>query len=126
TFDPSEETGPIWAADASRIVFGSNLGARVQDLYQKDSSGAGSQEILLKSDGGKVPEDWSLDGRFILFRERDAKTNESILKVLPVAGHRQPMSVVNTKGERTAAQFSPDGRWVAYSSNESGKREVVV
>jgi len=126
TFDPSEETNPIWAPDASRIVLASNLGARVQDLYQKDSSGAGSQEVLLKSDAGKLPTDWSLDGRFILYRDRDAKTHEFGLKVLPVTGDRKPMSVVNTKGERTAGQFSPDGRWVAYSSNESGKREVVV
>ncbi len=125
TFDPSEETNAVWSPDASRVVFQSNR-LQFSDLYQKDSSGAGNQEILLKSDDSKVPADWSRDGRLILYRERDVKTNEFSLKVLPVTGDRKPMPVVNTKGERTAGQFSPDGRWVAYSSNESGKREVVV
>ncbi len=126
TFDPSEEINPIWAPDASRIVFASNLGARTFELYQKDSIGSGSQELLFKSAEGMLPADWSLDGLFILYRGWDTKTNEISLKVLPVTGDRKPMSVVNTKGERTAGQFSPDGRWVAYCSNESGRREVVV
>jgi serine/threonine protein kinase/roadblock/LC7 domain-containing protein len=125
TFDPSEETNPVWSPDASRIVFESDA-RQFSDLYQKDSSGAGSQEILLKSDGGMVPADWSRDGRLILYRERDAKTYEFSLKVLPLTGDGKPMPVINTKSERTAGQFSPDGRWLAYSSNESGKREIVV
>jgi eukaryotic-like serine/threonine-protein kinase len=126
TFDPGEDTGPIWSPDASRIVFSSStVGTRI-GLYMRDSSGAGSQELLLKSADPKSPADWSLDGRFILYRDFDTKTNEFSLKVLPVTGDRKPMLVVNTKGEKTAGQFSPDGRWVAHSSNESGRREVVV
>jgi Tol biopolymer transport system component len=125
TFDPSEETNPIWSPDVSRIVFSSNP-LRLADLYQKDSSGAGSQEVLYQSVAAKFACDWSRDGRFILYRDRDPKTSDFRLQALPLTGDRKPMAVANTKGERTAGQFSPDGRWVAYSSNESGKREIFV
>jgi len=123
TFDASEDTNPVWAPDGGRIVFGSFRKAQFRDLYQKDSSGAGSEEVLFQSVNSKFPMDWSPDGRFILYRDFDPKTNLG-LWVLPVAGERKPIPFVKTASDM--GQFSPDGRWVAYSSNESGKWEVFV
>jgi Tol biopolymer transport system component len=122
TFDPAEDTTPIWSPDGSRIVWGSNRKGSGQDLYQKDSSGAGSEEALFQSGSGKVPTDWASDGRFILHRATDPNTRG--LWVLPLTGDRKPIPFVKTTSD--TGQFSSDRRWVAYSSNESGKWEVFV
>jgi Tol biopolymer transport system component len=95
------------------------------DLYQKSSSGSGSEEAILQSERIKDPTDWSLDGRFILYQAIDPETNRE-LWVLPVAGDRKPIPFIKTTFGVTHGQFSPDGRWVAYSSNESGKWEIFV
>ncbi len=124
TFDPAEDTTPIWSPDGSRIVWGSNR-SKVRDLYQKDSSGAGSEEVLFRSGSAKFSTDWSPDGRFILHRVVDPKTNLE-LWVLPVAGDGKPIPFIKATFGVDHGQFSPEGRWVAYSSNESGKWEVFV
>jgi serine/threonine protein kinase/WD40 repeat protein len=124
TSDPGLEGGPIWSPDGSRIVFIAVRKGHVQ-LYQKSSSGAGSEEPVLESERTKVPTDWSLDGRFILYRAFDATTNLE-LWALPVGGDRKPTPFIKTAYGVTQGQFSPDGRWVAYASNESGKWEIYV
>ncbi|MBI3264104.1 MAG: PD40 domain-containing protein, partial [Acidobacteria bacterium] len=73
TFDPGDDAYPVWAPDGRRLVFRSNRKGP-NDLYQKLASGAGTEEVLLESPLGKLPEDWSPDGRFLLFRMTDPKT----------------------------------------------------
>ena len=124
TFDPSNNPYPIWSPDGSRIVFASNRDGPF-NLYQKASSGAGNDEALLKSDVPKTPLDWSRDGRFIVYRNSDPKTGLD-LWMLPLAGDRKPIPFLQTEFNETAAQFSPDGRWIAYASDESGRYEVYV
>src|SRR5262249_21779176 len=107
------------------IVFSSTRGH--SGLYQKGSSGAGGEKAILPSEfmsQTKYPTDWSADGRFILFEAVDPTTNLE-LWALPAAGGN-PTPFIKTTFGVSHGQFSPDGRWVAYSSNESGKTEIYV
>jgi Tol biopolymer transport system component len=115
---------PIWSPDGSRIVFDSNRDGQ-RNLYQKATSGAGNEELLLKSDELKVPYDWSSDGRFIIYGRVDSKTL-SDLWVLPLDGDREPFAFLQTRFDEWYGMFSPDAQWLAYMSNETGRMEVYV
>jgi dipeptidyl aminopeptidase/acylaminoacyl peptidase len=148
TFDAAGDLYPIWSPDGRRIAFHSNRKG-VQDLYVKPATGAGSEELLLTTPQIKVPTDWSPDGRFLLFRSLDPNTVYDIW-ALPLEGDRKPplfgaslsapnsgeprrspgvggpFLVVRTNFDDRDAQFSPDGKWIAYQSNESGRHEIYV
>jgi len=124
TFGTSNQTHPTWSPDGSRIAFASDQEG-TSNLYQKSSSGAGTEELLLSSDTSKYVTDWSLDGRFIAYENQSPGTG-SDLWVLPLSGDRKPMPYLRTEFNEAQGQFSPDGRWMAYSSNESGRTEVYV
>jgi serine/threonine protein kinase/Tol biopolymer transport system component len=121
TFDPADELESIWSPDGSQIVFNSRRKGHL-DLYQKASSGASTEEVLVEDGLDKYPLSWSPDGRFILYADR---TNNNLF-VLPLFGDRKPFPFLKTQFNGVSAQFSPDGHWVAYQSNESGKFEVYV
>jgi serine/threonine protein kinase len=124
TFDAAADTGAAWSADGNRIVFGSARKGSY-NLYWKQSSGAGPEELLLESDQTKVPNDWSPDGRFLLFRNTDPQTGYD-LWVLPLFGDKKPFPFLKTPFNERDGQFSPDGKWIAYESNESGQFEIYV
>jgi len=124
TFDPAEEWAPIWSPDGSRVVFNSLRKGHL-DLYQKALSGTGVEEELLVDGLQKVPLDWSPNGRFILFGVTAPQTGND-LWVLPLYGDRRAFPFLQTPFSEVAGRFSPDGRWIAYVSNESGKAEVYV
>ena len=124
TFDAALDRFPIWSPDGSRIVFDSNRKGH-RDLYQKPSSGAGTEELLVESPQDKVATDWSADGRFILYHSIDPQTGRD-LWVLPLEGDRKPWVFLKTSFDERNGQFSPDGRWVAYMSNESGRLEIYI
>jgi Tol biopolymer transport system component len=94
-------------------------------LYTKPSTGAGAEQTLLISPNLKVPYSWSADGHFVLYGEEGSQTSRD-LWALPIEGDRKPVAVVNSPFYEGNGQFSPDGRWVAYHSNESGRYEVYV
>ncbi len=124
TFDPANDLSPVWSPDGSRVVFASNRDGPL-NLYQKLSSGAGSEEPILKSSDRKYPSDWSLDGRFILYLQNSPNTQWD-LWVLPLFGDRQPIPFLQTKFNERRGVFSPDARWIAYDSDESGSYQVCV
>jgi Tol biopolymer transport system component len=124
TFDPGTEVNPIWSADGSRVVFGSDRDG-VFDIYQKPATGGAEEELLLKTELTKFANDWSADGRFLVYDSVNAKSN-SDLWVLPMTDERRPSAFLTTEAEEREARFSPDGQWLAYSSDESGKSEVFV
>jgi dipeptidyl aminopeptidase/acylaminoacyl peptidase len=95
------------------------------DLYQKASSGVGPEEELLADGLDKIPFDWSPDGRFVLFAAIAPQTGPD-LWLLPLFGDRKPFPFLQTPFAEIPAKFSPDGRWMAYGSNESGRFEVFV
>jgi eukaryotic-like serine/threonine-protein kinase len=124
TVDPADEFNLVWSPDGNRVVFDASRKGH-SDLYQKASSGAGAEEQLLTDSLDKYPVDWSPDGRFILFLIAAPKTGFD-LWVLPLFGDRKPFQFLQTQFNERGGQFSADGRWVAYVSDESGKLEVYV
>jgi Tol biopolymer transport system component len=124
TFDPTNDQGAVWSPDASRIVFTSNRSGRY-DLFEKAANGASDEQPLLVAPQGKVPWDWSPDGRFLLYAVDDPTTG-SDLWVLPMVGEGKPFPVVRTTADEREGQFSPDGRWVSYVSNATGIDEVYI
>jgi Tol biopolymer transport system component len=124
TSDASVDAYATWSPDGSRVVFTSNRKGHY-DLYQKSSGGASSEELLLESTQDKVPADWSPDGRFLLYLTLDPQTDWD-LWVLPMEGDRKPWPFLKTNFRDGAGVFSPDGRWVAYLSYQSGRSQVYI
>jgi Tol biopolymer transport system component len=123
TFDPADDRSPAWSQDDSRIGFNSSRGG--SDLYVKAATGAGRDELLYHSDMADVfVNDWSADGRFIVFAVDGAATRRD-LWVLSVAD-RKATPWQQTEAFEAGAQFSPNGKWIAYISDESGRFELYV
>jgi Tol biopolymer transport system component len=124
TFDNNEDAFPIWSPDGSRIVFRSGR-VGMGDLYQKTSSGAGVDALLLDTDQSKTPNSWSADGRFLMYHSISPQTARD-LWVIPMTGDPVPFAFLQTPFNERWGEFSPDGRWVAFQSDESGRDEVYV
>ena len=123
TFDPADDIGPIWSPDGTRIAFTSDRSGQ-RDIYWKPSDGSAPEELLVG--GKKFPEnveDWSRDGKYLIYSKTLA---HATLRVLPLAGDRKPVVYLDAGFYTQGSQFSPNGRWVAYDSNPSGKAEVYV
>ncbi|MGD1148653.1 MAG: protein kinase [Thermoanaerobaculaceae bacterium] len=126
TFDPAADFDPVWSPDGSRIAWASNTKGHF-DLYVKSSTGAGEAETLLASEADKYCTDWSRDGRFVAYTQLDPKGNNGAdIWILPLFGDRTPYPFLATPFNEGNAVFSPDGRWLAYQSNESGKSEIYI
>jgi hypothetical protein len=115
---------PIWSPDGSRVVFSSNRNG-VHDLYVKFVSGSRDEELLLSTPLPKQANDWSADGRVLLFSSHDPKGSFDLM-ALSMDGNHEISPVAQTPFDEQYAQFSPDGRWVAYQSNETGRNEIYV
>jgi len=120
---PAATISPVWSQDGSRVAFGVSRKG-VTDLYQRASNGTGQDELVLESKNQKDPTDWSHDGRFLVFQDVD-RTSED-LWALPVTGDKKPILLLRTDYRETQGQLSPDSRWLAYTSNESGTFQVYV
>ncbi len=126
TFDPASDVAPIWSPDGSTIILSSNRKGPY-DIYQKAFTGAGSEEVLLESDETKTANSWSADGRFIVYTSADAKANtKEDLWILPLFGNHKPFPFLRTQFNESSAQFSTDGHWIAYVSDESGSNQVYI
>ena len=118
TFDPAIDASPIWNPDGSRLVFGSNR-AFGQDLYLKNADGAQEEKSIVRDEVNKYPNDWSKDGKYILY------TRATDLWFVSFPDLKGSL-FLKAASVLTNGQFSPDGKWVAYASNESGKWEIYV
>jgi Tol biopolymer transport system component len=132
TFDPNTDSGvPVWSPDGNKILFCRLNGGKAKaGTYEKPSNGTGTEELLLASDSPDMevwPNDWSRDGHFLLYSRGDlGNRSQEELWVLPLIGDRKPRLFLRNPPAVYDGQFSPDGRWVAYTSKESGRAEVYV
>jgi Tol biopolymer transport system component len=124
TFDPARDDFEQLSPDGTAVVFRSTRSGP-GDLYAKLLGRTDPEQLLLQSDELKVPTSWSADGRFLMYISASPVTNAD-LWVLPMQGDRTPYVFLRTPFREAYGVFSPDGRWVAYQSNESGRLEVYV
>ena len=132
TFDPVAAGWPLWTPDGQRIVFSSMRGdTKTFNLYWQRADGAGDVERLTESTYIQVPGSWHPGGQFLAFLE--AERGNGNIMILPMEGDARagwrpgrPTVFVNTPAIEWQPQFSPDGKWLAYTSNESGRNEVYV
>lgn len=132
TFAAGHDHNPIWTPDGSHIVFASMRHGGRANLYWMRADGTGETVRLTNSDSIQLPFSFSPDGRWLAFRQSSPETGND-LWVLPLeeveADHPRPGKpepILVTPTDENAPMISPDGRWVAYESNESGTREVYV
>ena len=130
TFDPAIDREPVWSPDGKTLYFVSARGKGNFNVYRKASNGTGAEELLLEDAVDKSPTSFSPDGRLLLYSRNDPKTSSDIW-ILPLTQEAggakpEPRVFLQTPFNEARPQFSPDGQWVAYESNESGQREVYA
>jgi dipeptidyl aminopeptidase/acylaminoacyl peptidase len=125
TFDPADDFNPTWSPDGSRIVFGTTRKGGQRDIYVKAASGVGAEQPILQSPFEKSPECWSSDSKVVLFNLQPPNGRRQVW-ALPMQGGAQPYVTLTGPGDIEQAQLSPDARFVAYRSNESGRPQVYV
>jgi serine/threonine-protein kinase len=123
TFEQGVQFAAVLSTDGSEIIFSSRPKGP-HDLYRKQTSGVGGQELLLETAEDKIPTDWSTDKEFLLFWNMDANFNFDI-RGLSLAD-KKPFNVLATEHGERDAQLSPNQKWIAYQSNETGRFEISV
>jgi eukaryotic-like serine/threonine-protein kinase len=124
TFAEGGDLWPVWSPDGSRIAFASNRSGGYK-VYLKRADGAVEEELLGSSEDGEGPTDWSSDGASIAVSAQGGGTRWDIL-LRPVAPGAKTVPFAVTPSTEWFARFSPDGRWISYTSQESGRPEVYV
>jgi Tol biopolymer transport system component len=125
TFDAAEDRLPAWSPDGKQIAYSSAREGGVFQIFRKDASGAGQEERLTDGPTLKALIDWSKDGKYLLYREVNSQTGRDLM-ALPLEGERKPIVVVKTPYQENTGAISPDGRWVAYTSNDSGVNQLYA
>ncbi len=134
TFDPSQDQSPVWTPDGQRIAFFSARADRAtQGLYWQRVDGTGEAERLTEGKNLQVEASWHPTGKFLAFQEHNPQTKSLDILILPLEGDEasgwkpgKPTVFLNGPFSEVWAEFSPDGRFLAYSANESGRFEVYV
>src|SRR5215469_10263600 len=128
TFGPSIQHSPVWSPDGKAVFYCSSPKGP-NHIYAKVADGSGSERTILESnDASEVPETISPDGRYLTHRRRsleNAQPNNDIW-VLPLSGDAKPFPIVQTPFDDLYSAVSPDGKWMAYQSNESGSMQVYI
>jgi Tol biopolymer transport system component len=123
SFRPDGSRTPVWSSDGKYVAFSS---ARGNAIYVKDAANSGIERPVLQTGMTKFVNDWSLDGRYLLYTEATTSLDLFALPDPLGTGERKPIPVANSGFNESQGQFSPDGRWVAYASDESSRFEIYV
>ena len=118
------EDRPVWSEDGKRVVFTGT--GEAGSLFEQSIGSDQEARLLLESSQHKIPTSISRDGRFLLYTSVTNGSTRLDVWVLPLTGERKPYPLIRRAFDQDQARLSPDGRWVAYVSNESGRREVLV
>jgi eukaryotic-like serine/threonine-protein kinase len=124
TSDAADDFSAHWSPEGDRLIFAS-LRRGPTNMYVKAATAGGSDELLLESPLDSEPDHWSADGRFVIYTVLDPKTGADVWLV-SLTGDRRPRAIVQTPADEGEGRLSPDGRWLSYTSNESGVNEVYV
>jgi Tol biopolymer transport system component len=128
TFGPALQSSPTWTPDG-KTIFYSSTDKGPPHIYAKAADGSGSERIVLESnDTAEFPESFSPDGRYLVYDRRDLGKSQTgyDLWVLPLFGDGKPFPIVQTAFDDAESAVSPDGKWMAYQNNESGRMEVYI
>jgi len=125
TFDPADDTWPVWTPDGSRVIFSSNRDGQHYALYAKDVGGAGEAELIYAGERDVFPNGISPDGKLVVLLATGGDTAADLL-LLPMEPGAEPSVLRQTEFNEGVGMVSPDGRWLSYNSNESGEFEVYV
>jgi eukaryotic-like serine/threonine-protein kinase len=132
TFGPQNSRNPIWWPDGKSIVFSYGPSGSADSLYRQNADGTGSKEKLLETPGiAEFPYSVTPDGRYIACMRRDPKSSTNFdIWALPLfpdkSGDQKPFPVVATNFTEVTPAFSPDGKWLAYANNETGRQEIYI
>jgi Tol biopolymer transport system component len=134
-FTFNDEQASTWSPDGRRLIFNSRRNGRQWDLYEKDVDSGANDRLVFSDDSSKTPESWSPDGHWLLYSATNSTLSETAsssprtnvdLFLLSLDGDRKPQPYMQTPFNESLGRFSPDGHWVAYRSDESGRREIYV
>ena len=126
TFDPTTDIYPVWAPDGARLAYGSGRESPgVRNLFWRAADGTGSVDRLTTNATTQVPHAFSPDGQLLVYTQTDLDRGRGI-GTLSVEGEGSAELLIQTEFDEGNPTLSPDGRWIAYQSNESGQFEVVV
>ena len=127
TFGMSDNILPLWSPDGREIVFSSNREGGVYSLYRKFADGSQPERLLLKTDRNAAATSWSRDGQFLVYQKFESSGGAlNRLWVLPLGGDAKPVALPTSGFDEITGRLSPDGRWLAYASNETGRYELYV
>jgi Tol biopolymer transport system component len=121
TMGSSGGMNPAWSADGRYVAYNGNHG-----IYRKATNGGAPQELLLRSETLAVPKSWSPDGRYLIYAQINPGTGADLFALPIRQPDPHPLVLAQTQATEDQGQFSPDGLWVAYTSNESGQSEIYV
>jgi Tol biopolymer transport system component len=125
TFHEGAEFSPVWSPDGRRVAFAFDSGGGSVAMSQKALDESGNGTSLGLGGNFQIPHSWSSDGGYLLYSTNDPKT-QGDLWVLPTSGDRKPVPFLQSAFDEPDGRFSPDGKWIAFVSDESGRLEIYV
>ncbi|HXZ41879.1 MAG TPA: hypothetical protein VEG68_14140, partial [Terriglobales bacterium] len=126
TFGPGSKSSPTWSPDG-KTVFYSSTAKGLSHIYARAADGSGAEKTVLENlDVSEAPDSFSPDGRYLVYDRRLSKESAIHLWVLPLFGEGKPFPIVQTAFEERFGKVSPDGKWMAYQNNESGRTEIYI